>query len=188
MNSGASVSITGARRLLMNGGTSVLTMNAGSTLSADGNASTTANFVGVDSGNATMNVNGGTANFTGMANGAGYLRVGINSAATGLLNVTAGSVNVGHSMNIGARFDNLQTTATTSTGTMTISGGAVNVGTGTDTATANGIRGWLYMGNDAAGSTSVSTVNLNGGTLSLVQLQAGSGGGTKTVNFNGGTL
>jgi len=125
-----------------------------------------------------------------MAAGAGYLRIGANGNAgskpVGRLTVNGGAVNVGHSMNLGGRYDNGQSAAY-GDATLTLNDGAVNVGTGAGTSTGNGNPGWLYMGNGDASTVSRSEIDLNGGTLSLSQLEAGAYG-TNTLNINGGTL
>ncbi len=193
-NGGASVTfgaggglVTGGR-LLVNGGQTLTLASGAGVTSFGGNGHGVANFIGVDNANANaVVVNGGSLNFTGMAAGAGYLRIAANGGpSAGTLTVRGGAVNVGHSMNMGAHYAN-GVSAANGTATLTLSGGEVNVGTGTDTATTWGSRGWLYLGNANAGTVSRSTVNLDGGTLSLVRLEAGAYG-TNTLNFNGGTL
>jgi fibronectin-binding autotransporter adhesin len=179
-----------SRLLLWAGQTLTLASGAGAS-SFGGNGDTSGNFIGVDNANInTVTVNGGSLNFTNMASGAGYLRLGCNGNATtkpvGVLNVNNGVVNVGHTMGLGTRYENAQL-ENYGDGTLNLSGGEVNVGTGTDTATTRGYRGWLYLGNNHASTVSKATVNLNGGTLSLVQLEAGSKGVNK-LNLNGGTL
>ncbi|HRR34728.1 MAG TPA: autotransporter-associated beta strand repeat-containing protein [Kiritimatiellia bacterium] len=178
------------RLLLQHGQTMTLASDAGVT-AFGGDGGPNCNFVGVDNGNTnTLTVNGGTLNLTNMANGAGYLRVGINGDATkkptGVFNVNGGVVNVGHSMSLGTRFDN-KLAAAYGEGTFSLSGGEVNIGTGASTATENGCRGWLYLGNNHGSTVSKSTVNLNGGVLSLVQIEGGACG-VNTLNLNGGTL
>lgn len=183
------------QRLLLGFGVSnsmTLTGSAASTFTVGGNDGTSANFVGVDNGNAVFTVNGPTLNVqiaAGQANATGgWLRVGANSGATGLLSLVAGTVNVGHSASVGAHFTNDPTANVTSSGTLTISGGVFTVGTGTLTTTAGGNNGYLYLKNDAAGSSGNAIVNLDGGVLSVKRIVAGTGGGTKQFNFNGGTL
>lgn len=175
------------RLLLNNRQTLTLAPGAGS-VCFGGDTGGSANYIGVD-GNTTnaITVNGGSLDLTNSASGAGYLRIAANAGPpVGYLTVNAGAVNVGHSMNMGARWDN-GVVACTGVATLTLTNGEVNVGTGTSTGTGGGNRGWLYMGNGAAGTVSRSTINLNGGTLSLSQLEAGAYG-THAFNFNGGTL
>ena len=175
------------RLLLNNKHTLTLAPGAGS-VCFGGDTGGSANYIGVD-GNTTnaITVNGGSLDLTNSASGAGYLRIAANSGPpVGYLTVNGGAVNVGHSMNMGARWDN-GGVACTGVATLTLTNGEMNVGTGSSTGTGGGNRGWLYMGNGTAGTVSRSTINLNGGTLSLIQLEAGAYG-ANTFNFNGGTL
>jgi len=178
------------RLLLMGGQTLTLAAGAGSIcFGGDGHGSS--NFIGVDNANTnTVVVVGGSLNYTNTAAGSGYLRIaakgGGSGPAIGVLTVSNGAVNVGHSMNMGANYAN-GGSAANGTAALNLLGGEVNIGTGTDTATAYGNRGWLYLGNANAGTVSRSTINLNGGTLSLIQLECGAYG-ANTLNFNGGTL
>jgi autotransporter-associated beta strand protein len=176
------------RLLLNNRQTLTLAPGAGS-VCFGGDTGGSANYIGVD--NNTTNsiiVNGGSLDFTNSAAGAGYLRIAANAGPpVGTLTVNNGAVNVGHSMSMGARWSNGSDAACTGVATLTLTNGEVTVGTGTGTGTGGGSRGWLYMGNSHAGTVSRSTINLNGGTLSLIQLEAGAYG-THAFNFNGGTL
>jgi autotransporter-associated beta strand protein len=177
-------------RLLLQTHTLTLAAGAGAT-SFGGDAANNCNYIGVDQAAAnTVNVNGGSLNFTNMASGSGYLRIGINGNATtkptGTLTVNNGAVNVGHSMSMGTRFD-MGAGVAYGVATLSINGGQMAIGTGAATAYATGTYGWLYLGNNNASTVSKATINLNGGTLSLIQLEAGSYG-TNTVTFNGGTL
>jgi len=179
------------RLILRYSPTLILAADAGA-LNFGGDGGGVSNFIGVDQNYANVaNVNGGSLNFTNMTNGAGYLRMGANghaaSTPTGTLNVNGGAVNVGHSMNMGGRYDNNLSGASFGVATLNLTGGEVNIGTGTSTATANGVNGWLYVGNNSAATVSSSTINLDGGTLTLAQLQAGAYG-ANTINFNGGIL
>jgi fibronectin-binding autotransporter adhesin len=181
------------QRLLLGFGVSntfTVTGSGASSLTYGGNEGTAANFVGVDGGSASMTVNGPTVNFRvadGQANATGgWLRIGSNSG-TGLMRLLSGTVNVGHSASVGARFQN-DAASVTGSGTLTIAGGYFTVGTGTLTTTAGGNNGYLYLKNDAAGSSGNAIVNLDGGVLSVKRIVAGTGGGTKQFNLNGGTL
>jgi len=164
------------RLLLMGGQTLTLAAGAGS-VCFGGDTGGSANYIGVDNSSTnTVIVNGGSLDFTNSASGAGYLRIAANSGPPlGTLTVSNGAVNVGHSMNMGARWDN-GNTACYGVATLNVNGGAVNVGTGTSTGTGGGNRGWLYLGNANAGTVSRNTINLNGGTLSLIQLECGAYG------------
>jgi len=179
------------QRLLLMSSTFAAPGSAGSSLNFGGNDSNVANFVGVDGANGSFTVNGPTVNFQ-IANGGntsgGWLRIGANNSATGLVTLQSGTINVGHSASLGAHFAGSASAATTSSGTLTITGGAFVVGTGTLTTTSGGANGYLYLKTDAAGSTGNAVVNVNGGLLSAKRIVAGTGGGTKQLNLNGGTL
>lgn len=179
-----------SRLLLQDGQTLTLAANAGAS-SFGGDGSGNCNFLGVDKVNAnTVIVNGGSLSFTNMASGAGYLRIGSTGGtavkSTGTLSLNSGVVNMGHSMSMGTYYNN-GLAAALGAATLNINGGDLFIGTGADTSSANGNRGWLYLGNDHPSTVSTSTINLNGGTLSLTQLDSGAYG-TNTVNFNGGIL
>lgn len=179
------------RLILFNGQTLTLAADAGAS-KFGGNGSSSANFIGVDNNNTNyLTVNGGSFNFTNMDDGAGYLRIGSNgnsgSNPRGTVTLNNGAISVGHSMNMGGRYDNNLNAATYGTATLNLNSGGLDIGTGTSTATGNGNRGWLYLGNNHSSTVSRSTINLNGGILTLVQLQAGVYG-SNLINFNGGTL
>jgi len=190
MQIGSGGAFASASRLLIQGGRLQIDAGAG-VVAFGGDAAATSNFVGVDGSAGTLSMAGGTLNFTtANVNGAGYLRIGSNGSSgspnSSAMTVSGGTVNVGHSASIGARFDN-GNAAAFNNGTLTISGGAFNIGTGSDTATANGINGALYLKNNAATTSGTAALNLNGGTLALKQIIAGSEG-TSIVNFDGGIL
>jgi autotransporter-associated beta strand protein len=194
-NGAAFVANQADERLILGFGTTnnfSLTGSAGSSFTVGGNADTRANYIGVDNGSATLTVNGPTLNIqvgAGQSDATGgWLRIGANSGATGLVTLTSGTINIGHSASLGAHFQNSPTANATSSGTLTIAGGVFNVGTGTTTTTAGGNNGYLYLKNDAAGSSGNAVVNLNGGVLSVKRIVPGTGGGTKQVNLDGGTI
>ena len=180
-----------AHRLLMNGG-QTMTLGSSSGLCAfGGNGSDASNIVGGDNGSTnTLTVNGGLLSITNAPDGAGYLRLAANGVSGtrpyGSITVNGGVLNVGHTMGMGGRFDN-GASAAYGVATFTMNGGEVNVGTGNSSYTNNGNCGWLYLGNNSTATVSQSTVNLNGGTLSLVPLEGGADG-TNVLFFNGGTL
>jgi len=188
---GTGGSFTTLHRLLLRDAQSLtLTADAGASAFGGGSADS-CNFIGVDTvGTNAVTVAGGSLNFTNMASGAGYLRLGANGTTMikpcGILNVSGGEVNVGHTMGLGTRYDN-GSAAAYGEGVLNLSGGEVNVGTGSSTETKNGRFGWLYLGNGHGSTASKSTVNLDGGTLSVVQIEAGASG-VNTLNLNGGTL
>ena len=183
--------LTDSSRLLLNGGQTVTLSSGAGSVCFGGDTGGSANYIAVDATNTNMVfVNGGSLDLTNSTSGAGYLRIGANGSSSvkpvGFLTVNGGAVNVGHSMNMGARWDN-SVADCFGVATLAITGGEVNVGTGTSAGTGGGNRGWLYLGNGSAGTVSRSTINLNGGTLSLIQLEAGAYG-ANAFNFNGGTL
>jgi autotransporter-associated beta strand protein len=188
---GTGGSFTTPHRLLLKDAQALtLTADAGTSVFG-GDGANSCNFVGVDDARSnTVTVAGGSLNFTNMASGAGFMRLGANGTATtkpiGVLNVSGGEVNVGHAMGLGTRHDN-RLAAAYGEGVLNLSGGSVNVGTGSSTATGNGRLGWLYLGNGHGSTASKSTLNLNGGTLSVVQIEAGASG-VNTLHLNGGTL
>ncbi len=182
--------VTNRRLLVANGGTNSLTIGTGSTgsITFGGDAGSNMNYVGVGTGNGTLNVNGGTVNFNNstVGTGNGYLNVGSNSgSSTGSIVVNGGNMNVGTLLKLGGNFNNIA--GTNATSSLAITNGTVTVGGG-DAATNNGV---LFM-NGGAGDNTVntgnSTLTLNsGGVLNAKQIQAGNQG-TKTINLDGGTL
>ncbi|NCX97537.1 MAG: hypothetical protein EBX35_02870, partial [Planctomycetia bacterium] len=116
---------------------------------------------------------------------------GITSVtATGLVDVTGGTLNVGGWLNLARGSGG-------STGIMTVSGGTVNLfGTAGSILTLSG--GSIVGPNtttytldfNAAGGNSTSIVNLNGGDLQIYGLIRTTAGGTNPLllNFDGGTL
>ncbi len=178
-------------RLLLNDSQTLTLASGAGASSFAGDGAGACNFIGVDRINAnTVVVNGGALNFTNMASGAGYLRIGMTGSSvvksTGTLTVNNGAVNIGHSMSMGTKWD-MSLAQALGVATLNINGGDMAIGTGSATAFSYGIYGGLYLGNDHASTISTSTVNLNGGTLTLAQLDGGAYG-TNTVNFNGGIL
>jgi len=185
---------TSGRLLLSWGSTTalgILTMSTGAgTLTYGGNTSDRCNFIGVDSGNGTLNCDAGVLNFKQTSGTLyGFLRIGANDTSTGLLSVNGGTVNVGTSVSMNTRYDLDLGKAAKSSGTITLSSGSLNIGTGAALNAGNtgGILGYLYLGNNG-GTAGSATVNLNGGTLSLVRFSCGTTTAPKTINLAGGTL
>lgn len=191
LNLGASGAFVTNRRLLIAlGGTGSLTIGTGSTgsITFGGDNSNLRNYVGVDGGNGTLNINGGTANFNNASTGTGngYLNVGSNSnTSAGSIVVNGGNMNVGTLLKLGGRFNN--GFGTNATSSLAITTGTVTVGGGSD-ASFNGVLFMNGGAGDNTANTGTSTLTLNsGGVLNVKQIQAGNGG-TKTINFDGGTL
>jgi autotransporter-associated beta strand protein len=155
---------------------------------------------------ATINVNGGTASFERDA------IVGYAGTSTGRLNLTSGTVNMASTLERWLMVGR----DGASKGEITVNGGNLNLNTnsdirfgrnsgasGTSFVTLNGgaITGWtgnasgafsgtsvIDMNNSSTQATFSSTVNLNGGTLTIGQVISNNNAGTATFNFNGGTL
>lgn len=152
---------------------------------------------------ATLNVNGGTANFER------DLILGYAGTGSGKLVLNSGSVKVGvlteRWLIIGR--------ANGASGQIDVNGGTLNLANGTDmrfgtTNTSAGVsvvnlNGGAITGsvvaqnslldlkqNTSTSATLSNTFNLNGGTLSIAQIitSNNTGPGTATFNFNGGTL
>jgi autotransporter-associated beta strand protein len=167
------------------------------------------NFIVGDGGNAIWNQTGGTLTSSG------EIWVGQSGGATGLFELSAGSVTGSNWVAVGRGG---------ATGTLNISGGSftklgdnsnhltigsggpgtVNQTGGTLTSTLSdtfiGEGGQPGIWNMNGGSAVLSlvelpinngangTLNLNGGTFSATEVTSGNAGGTGTLNFNGGTL
>jgi autotransporter-associated beta strand protein len=184
--------ISSTNRLILNAGYNVMFDSDAGVSSFGGNANTAANYIGVDNDNSNfVVVKGGELNFTNITDGAGYLRIGCNGNSTtkpdGLLSLKGGVVRVGHSMNMGGRWNNYLSAAAYGMATLNIYGGTFKLGTGSSSSMTGGSHGFLYLGNNHADTVSSSTINLNGGTFDLGHLQAGAYG-TNHFNFNGGIL
>ena len=187
LNLGAGGALVTTRRLLIAlRGTGSLTIGAGSTgsITFGGDNGNFRNYVGVDGGNGTLNINGGTVNFNNASTGIGFLNVGANSnTSAGSIVVNGGNMNVGTLLKLGGNYSN--GAGTNATSSLAVTSGTVTVGS---SAAGNGV---LYMNGSAGDNTAntgTSTLTLNsGGVLNVKQIQAGNGG-TKTINFDGGTL
>jgi len=162
-----------------NGRTGQLTMSgAAGTLTFGGNDYGGANYVGVDGGTGTLNINAGTMRLN--VGGVGHLHVGANgSVSTGTVNVGGGALEVANRITLGSGY---ALGAGNGSGTLTINSGTVDVGTGA----AGSDLGFVYL--TGSGGSGSATVNLNGGTLSLTRFAIGNATGAKTINFNGGVV
>jgi autotransporter-associated beta strand protein len=147
-----------------------------------------ANYIGVDNGDATFTVSGGSLHLT---NGvAGHLHIGANAGTSnGTLTVSGGEVEVGTRISIGTGYPGEVAGSVgdngNGSGTLTISGtGRLRIGTGSG---GDSDKGSLYLKSPNGGS-GTAVVNLDGGRIELARFAIGSGGTSKTINFNGGTI
>lgn len=125
--------------------------------------------------NGTLQVtSGGTLNLNGAVAQANAALVSDNSSIL----VTGGSISVADRLSLA--------TSGNSTSIVTVASGSLT----SDVASTLSDRGLRLAGGSATPSnTNTATVNLNGGTLTVARLFAGSGtNNTSIVNFNGGVL
>ena len=124
--------------------------------------------------------------------GSGVVNVGPTAAQTlvmstfdtakSQIDISGGSLNIGNSSSIKCFTGNVNTSGTA---TFNQTGGAVTFYS--DAGTTVGGTGVLDLA-FAGSATSVSTYNLNGGTLTVPAITATNNSGTRLFNFNGGTL
>ncbi|MEO7100542.1 MAG: autotransporter-associated beta strand repeat-containing protein [Luteolibacter sp.] len=138
----------------------------------------TLGYAGNSSNVATVNNNGGTINVN--TTGSGNMEMGVFDATVNVFTLNSGSLN-------------LQNNATISygnggnhTGTSTITQNNGTVTFYSDAGSSVGGTGSLNLGN--GGSTGTYNYNLNGGTLTVPQINKSGASATGNFNFNGGTL
>ncbi len=169
---GADYRLDTTGRLLVWQGT--LTLNEGAYMKMGGNASSSCNFIGIENGysGANVNINGGTL-WCATSNGSGYLAVGsgIGVSNTSTLTLNSGILKVDTVLRSSAQWDDKA--GVTASGTITINGGEATVGT-------------IYMGATTV-STGVSTLNLNGGTLTAKSISFRKGNG-QVFSWGNGTI
>ena len=179
--SGGKLNIKGsafASRLIINGGASA-TIDAGETgvvnMSADGYNSSVMIGNG-SSGSLTLNSGNVTIHNSGSGT-LGSIQLGTNSDTTvGELTINGGTMQVDGRILIAANKSGAQ-------GTLTMNGGQLTLGVpGSYTTSGDPACGVLWLG---AGT---STVNLNGGTVSMFGMNNNGPKAGSTFNFNGGTL
>lgn len=183
--SGGQLNVTGAytgaaagSRFYANGGSMTFDMGTGSA-SFYGDNFANAQQVAQGAFTSQLTLQSGTLNVltqTGAGASYGSLNLGIaNASANGSLTVNGGSLNVDGRILMAAN------AGAGPQSTLTINGGQVNLGNAGlySTATNNGV---LRFG------AGVSTVNLNGGTLSMIGTVNDSPAAGSIFNFNGGTL
>lgn len=184
---GGTFNTTGTTSFARGGGSATLGVTGG-TLGTTGEL-----WIGQDSGGtATATQSGGTVNSNS------YLVLGRNQGAAGTYTMTGGTVNAATSSGfttVGSSRGAIGSLAVGGTATFNSTAGMIlgegwtGTGSAQGTLTLSGsglvqVGGFgLELGNDAA---AVGTVNLNGGTLSVVDISRGAG--TGNFHFNGGTL
>ena len=168
---GASTQINSTDRFIIFQGT--VNLNTGASVKAGGNNSGSCNFIGIDrsSVSGTLNINGGTF-WCAASNGSGYLAVGNNNySASSFLTLNSGILKVDSVLRSSVMWDD--SAGVNSSGTITINGGEATVGT-------------VLMGATTV-STGVSTLNLNGGTLTTGNITFRIGNG-QVFTWGSGTL
>ncbi|MBR0237768.1 MAG: autotransporter-associated beta strand repeat-containing protein [Thermoguttaceae bacterium] len=182
--SGGKLNITGSKfnsRLLVNSGaTAVIDVgeNGVVNMSADGYSG--AVMIG-NSTSGNLILDSGTVNVHNTSNTTAGVLLGTNGNTTGVLTINGGSLQVDSRILISANNNNAK-------GTLNMNGGSLTLGVlGSYTSNTDPSCGVLWFGQGT------STVNLNGGTITMyaVNSTGGSGAGpsaSSTFNFNGGTL
>jgi fibronectin-binding autotransporter adhesin len=173
-------SVTTGSRLLVNAGTLLVDTGLNSVNYYVAGYSSAASVANGVSSSAALNVKSGTLNIktaSGAGTNFGSLSVGINGNGSGTVLVNGGTLNVDGRILMAAN-------AGSAVSTLTINSGAINLGNaGQYTSSGDPSNGVLWLGQGT------STINLNGGTLSMYQLKSsGAIGAASTFNFNGGTL
>lgn len=153
-----------------------LTIKAGATYNNEGDFRMA--FAGGASGQATLNVQGGTLNI-GTAT-ARTMVIGTFDFSSATVNVDSGSLNLNTNSSI--RFN---ARGNTGAKVFNLTGGSVT--SYSDNATTANGAGVLDM-MEFATATASNTFNLSGGTLTIRQVLSTGADGTRIFNFNGGTL
>lgn len=178
--SAGALNITGpafASRLVVNSGAST-TIDAGENgvlnMPADGYN----NSVMIGNGSSgSLTLNSGNVTIRNASNNTGSIQLGTNSDTTvGVLTINGGTMQVDGRILIAANKSGAQ-------GTLTMNGGQLTLGVpGAYTESGDPACGNLWFG------YGTSTVNLNGGTISLFGVKNNGPKDGSTFNFNGGTL
>ena len=179
--SGGKLNITGSTfnsRLLVNGSATAV-IDVGSSgvvnMSADGYSS--AVMIG-NSSSGNLILNSGTVNVHNTSNTTAGVLLGTNGNTTGVLTINGGSMQVDSRILFAANNNNAK-------GTLNMNGGLLTLGvSGAYSMSGDPSCGVLWFGQGT------STVNLNGGTISIFGVRSSGGGpnSSSTFNFNGGTL
>ncbi|MFO1492348.1 MAG: autotransporter-associated beta strand repeat-containing protein [Kiritimatiellia bacterium] len=159
------------------GGNGTLTLNGSAgTLTFGGDNFNNANYVGVDGGAGTMNVNAGTLTLTSGA----ALRIGSNGAgANGTLNIGGGSVNMSADVYVARA-----SASANVTGALNVTAGALNMASNT-IFLSSGTNG---VANDPAGGTGgTASLSVSGGTLTAWKIFGGAATGSPmaTISVSG---
>ena len=168
---GSETQIDSTDRFIIYQGT--VNLNEGASIRSGGNTSGSCNFIGVDRNGVSgvLNINGGTF-WCATSKGSGYLGVGNNSKnASSSLTLNSGVLKVDAVLRSAVMWDD--SAGVNSSGTITINGGEATVGT-------------VLMGATTV-STGVSTLNLNGGTLTTGNITFRIGNG-QVFTWGSGTL
>ena len=153
-----------------------LTIKTGATYNNEGDFRMA--FAGGASGQATLNLQGGTLNLGTTT--ARTMVIGTFDSPSATVTVDSGSLNLNTNSSI--RF-NAQ--GNTGTKVFNLNGGSVtSYSDNATTATGSGVLDMMQAG----AASSNNTFNLNGGTLAIRQVVSTTNNGTRTFNFNGGTL
>jgi autotransporter-associated beta strand protein len=153
-----------------------LTIKTGATYNNEGDFRMA--FAGSASGQATLNLQGGTLNIGTTT--ARTLAIGTFDGPSATVNIDSGNLNLNTNSSI--RFN---TSTNTGTKVINLNGGAItSYSDNATTANGSGVLDMMQVG--AANSN--NTFNLNGGTLTILQVVSTTNNGTRTFNFNGGTL
>ena len=178
--SAGALNITGSAfvsRLVVNSGATA-TIDAGEdgvlNMPADGYGSSV--MIGNGS-SGSLTLNSGNVTIHNASNNTGSIQLGTNSDTTvGVLTINGGSMQVDGRILIAANKTGAQ-------GTLTMNGGQLTLGVpGAYTESGDPACGNLWFG------YGTSTVNLNGGTISLFGVKNNGPKDGSTFNFNGGTL
>lgn len=157
-----------------------VTINSGAILNSEGDV--LLGFAGSAADQSHLTLNGGTLNIATSTKR--WMIVGQYDYTNNTVDVNSGNLNLNANTDIRFRTGGYGNEINV----FNVSGG--NVTSYSDNATtANGSGVVDLMNTDAGGATTTtSTLNLNGGTLTISQVMASKSIGTRTLNFNGGTL
>lgn len=179
--SGGKLNITGSKfnsRLLVNGSaTAVIDAGANGVVNMNADGYDSSVMIGNGS-NGTLTLNSGTVTIRNASNNTGSVQLGTNGNTSGVLNINGGAMQVDGRILFAANNNNAK-------GTLNMNGGSLTLGvSGAYSMSGDPSCGVLWFGQGT------STVNLNGGTISIFGVRSSGGGpnSSSTFNFNGGTL